>query len=87
MVFPQSKSTEILSFQYYFSLGTEEWNLFQLAGASYLEIHNAGGGIFYTVDKTVRCSSEELYQSLKDRLLKMLQAGKFQLKYNRHLDL
>ncbi|KDR17207.1 probable imidazolonepropionase isoform X2 [Zootermopsis nevadensis] len=47
----------------------------KLAGASYLEIHNAGGGIFHTVDKTVRCSSEELYQSLKDRLLKMLQAG------------
>ncbi|XP_023709567.1 probable imidazolonepropionase isoform X2 [Cryptotermes secundus] len=47
----------------------------KLAGASYLEIHSAGGGIFFTVDSTVKCSSEELYQSLKDRLIKMLKAG------------
>ncbi|KAJ9581105.1 hypothetical protein L9F63_023726 [Diploptera punctata] len=47
----------------------------KLAGATYLEIHEAGGGIHFTVDKTVKTSQEDLYQSLKDRLTKMLNAG------------
>ncbi|PSN55823.1 putative imidazolonepropionase [Blattella germanica] len=47
----------------------------KLAGASYLEIHEAGAGIYFTVEKTRETSEEELFESLKERLLKMLRAG------------
>ncbi|CAG0888330.1 unnamed protein product [Cyprideis torosa] len=47
----------------------------KLAGASYLEVHAAGGGIFFTVEKTRSATEEELLESLKRRLLMMLERG------------
>ncbi|XP_072922021.1 probable imidazolonepropionase isoform X1 [Hemitrygon akajei] len=47
----------------------------KLAGASYMEIHNAGGGIHFTVEHTRKASEDELFNSLKERLLCMLRAG------------
>ncbi|XP_068081886.1 probable imidazolonepropionase isoform X2 [Anabrus simplex] len=47
----------------------------KVAGASYLEIHQSGGGIYSTVNSTIDSSEETLYESLKDRLMKMLHAG------------
>ncbi|KAJ7329930.1 hypothetical protein JRQ81_016104 [Phrynocephalus forsythii] len=47
----------------------------KLAGASYMEIHQAGGGIHFTVEHTQKAGEEELFQSLKQRLLRMLRAG------------
>ncbi|KAG2460340.1 HUTI imidazolonepropionase, partial [Polypterus senegalus] len=47
----------------------------KLAGASYMEIHQAGGGIHFTVEHTRRASAEELLVSLKQRLQRMLRAG------------
>ncbi|XP_046989348.1 probable imidazolonepropionase [Schistocerca americana] len=47
----------------------------KLAGATYLEIHEKGGGIYFTVEQTSKASDDELYASLKERLTKMLQAG------------
>ncbi|XP_051889923.1 probable imidazolonepropionase isoform X2 [Pristis pectinata] len=47
----------------------------KLEGASYMEIHNAGGGIHFTVEHTRKASEEELFDSLKQRLLCMLRAG------------
>ncbi|GAB1599070.1 probable imidazolonepropionase isoform X1, partial [Argonauta hians] len=47
----------------------------KLSGASYMELHKAGGGIHFTVEHTQRASEEELFESLKDRLWQMLQAG------------
>ncbi len=40
----------------------------KLAGASYMEIHQMGGGIHFTVTHTKIASEETLYESLKDRL-------------------
>ncbi|CAL8115412.1 unnamed protein product [Orchesella dallaii] len=47
----------------------------KLAGASYMDIHNAGGGIHYTVEHTKRASEETLFRSLRDRLLRMTRTG------------
>ncbi|OWA50107.1 putative imidazolonepropionase [Hypsibius exemplaris] len=47
----------------------------KLAGASYMDIHKAGGGIYFTVDHTRAASEEELYVSLKERLNLMLKNG------------
>ncbi|XP_038666837.1 probable imidazolonepropionase isoform X1 [Scyliorhinus canicula] len=47
----------------------------KLAGASYMDIHKAGGGIHFTVEHTRKASEEELFDSLKWRLLCMLRAG------------
>jgi len=47
----------------------------KLAGASYFDIHNAGGGIHLTVEHTKRATEEELFFSLRDRLLRMLRSG------------
>ena len=47
----------------------------QLAGASYMEVHAAGGGINYTVDCVRKASQEDLYQEFKRYALRMLQAG------------
>ena len=40
----------------------------KLAGASYMEIHAAGGGIHYTVKKTKEASEDNLYTKLLKRL-------------------
>ncbi|KAG8439601.1 hypothetical protein GDO86_005692 [Hymenochirus boettgeri] len=47
----------------------------KLAGATYMDIHQAGGGINYTVEHTSAASEEELYNSFKHRLERMLRAG------------
>ncbi|XP_076448422.1 putative imidazolonepropionase [Babylonia areolata] len=47
----------------------------KLAGASYMEVHNAGGGIYYTVDHTRSASEDDLYDLLKERLMRMVRAG------------
>ncbi|XP_038612874.1 probable imidazolonepropionase [Tachyglossus aculeatus] len=47
----------------------------KLSGASYMDIHQAGGGIHFTVECTRKASAEELFSSLKERLLRMLRAG------------
>ncbi|XP_075218956.1 putative imidazolonepropionase [Lycorma delicatula] len=47
----------------------------KLEGKSYMEIHEAGGGIFYTVEHTKNASDDELYTSLEKRIMKMLRAG------------
>jgi len=47
----------------------------KLAGATYLEIHRAGGGISYTVNCTRSATEEELAVLLKARLDRMLRAG------------
>lgn len=40
-----------------------------------MDIHKAGGGIGFTVEHVRKASEEELYTSLKNRLLRMLQSG------------
>lgn len=40
----------------------------KLEGASYMEIHEAGGGIHFTVKHTTEASEEKLYESLIKRL-------------------
>ncbi|XP_069692895.1 probable imidazolonepropionase [Periplaneta americana] len=47
----------------------------KLAGASYLDIHEAGGGIYSTVENTSSCNEDDLYESLKVRLFNMMAAG------------
>jgi len=47
----------------------------KLAGASYMEVHAAGGGIHFTVDKTREASEQELLDLLVPRLNRMLRAG------------
>ncbi|KAJ8046502.1 putative imidazolonepropionase [Holothuria leucospilota] len=47
----------------------------KLAGASYEEIHQAGGGIHFTTEKTRAASEDELLASFKDRLMSMLRYG------------
>lgn len=47
----------------------------KLAGATYMEVHKAGGGIHFTVEHTRKASEEELYESLKKRLWNMIRSG------------
>merc|ERR1711936_859752 len=47
----------------------------KLAGATYMEVHKAGGGINFTVEKTKAASEAELLNLLMDRLERMLKAG------------
>lgn len=47
----------------------------KLAGATYMQIHQAGGGINFTVERTRQASEEELFLSLRQRLSCMLSAG------------
>merc|ERR1719495_1603545 len=47
----------------------------KLAGASYMEVHAAGGGIHFTVEKTREASEEELLRLLLPRLWGMLRQG------------
>ena len=56
----------------------------QLAGATYMEVHEAGGGINFTVTQTRNASEERLLQLLEERLARMLKAGEgtfIKLKY------
>ena len=47
----------------------------KLAGASYMEVHAAGGGIHFTVERTREAGEEELLELLLPRLRRMLRAG------------
>ncbi|XP_065183367.1 probable imidazolonepropionase [Sycon ciliatum] len=47
----------------------------KLAGATYMDVHAAGGGIHYTVDHVRKASLEELTQPLVGRLRRMMQGG------------
>ncbi|KAG5445079.1 putative imidazolonepropionase, partial [Clonorchis sinensis] len=49
--------------------------MIQLKGASYMEIHEAGGGINYTVSKTSAADESTLYSLLRQRLLGMIRKG------------
>ena len=40
-----------------------------------MDIHKAGGGIFFTVDHTQSASEDSLFQLLKDRLMRMVRSG------------
>lgn len=47
----------------------------QLAGASYMDVHRAGGGIHFTVERTRAAAPPELLASLRGRLVRMQRAG------------
>ncbi|XP_073756581.1 probable imidazolonepropionase isoform X2 [Callorhinus ursinus] len=47
----------------------------KLAGATYMDIHQAGGGINFTVEHTRQASEEELFCSFQERLQRMMRAG------------
>ncbi|XP_033120039.1 probable imidazolonepropionase [Anneissia japonica] len=47
----------------------------KLAGASYMEVHKAGGGINFTVEHTRQATENELYATFKQRLEGMLRCG------------
>ncbi|XP_041457895.1 probable imidazolonepropionase isoform X2 [Lytechinus variegatus] len=47
----------------------------KLAGASYMDVHKAGGGIHFTVNHTRNASDDDLYNLLKERLQSMLRCG------------
>uniref|UniRef100_A0A3Q2FY18 Probable imidazolonepropionase n=1 Tax=Cyprinodon variegatus TaxID=28743 RepID=A0A3Q2FY18_CYPVA len=47
----------------------------KLAGATYMEVHRAGGGIHYTVEHTRAAAALDLLTSLKSRLQRMQRAG------------
>ncbi|KAM7055956.1 putative imidazolonepropionase [Acridotheres tristis] len=47
----------------------------KLAGASYMEIHQAGGGIHFTVEHTRKATEDELLTAFQQRLGRMLRAG------------
>lgn len=47
----------------------------QLAGATYMDVHRAGGGIHLTVEHTRAAGASELLGSLAGRLARMLRAG------------
>lgn len=49
--------------------------MLQLAGATYMDVHKAGGGINFTVQHVHKATEEELYLSLKERLDRMLKCG------------
>ena len=47
----------------------------KLAGATYMEVHAAGGGIHSTVERTRAATEVELVELLVTRLTRMLRAG------------
>ncbi|XP_031571789.1 probable imidazolonepropionase [Actinia tenebrosa] len=47
----------------------------KLAGASYMDVHKAGGGINFTVQHVHSASEDDLYEPLKQRLNTMLKYG------------
>eukprot|EP00069_Balaena_mysticetus_P022253 bmy_13866T0 len=47
----------------------------KLAGATYMDIHQAGGGISFTVERTRQASEEALFSSFRQRLGCMMRAG------------
>ena len=47
----------------------------QLAGATYMDVHRAGGGIHFTVEHTRAAAAPDLLASLSNRLARMQRAG------------
>ncbi len=47
----------------------------KLEGASYMDIHKAGGGINFTVRHTKEASEDQLYESLLQRLGNFSKSG------------
>ncbi|XP_064632778.1 probable imidazolonepropionase [Lineus longissimus] len=47
----------------------------KLAGATYMDVHKAGGGINFTVERTKAATEEQLFTSFRERLDRMLAAG------------
>jgi len=47
----------------------------KLAGATYMDVHKAGGGIHFTVDHVQKATEEELCSSLLERLKRMVKSG------------
>ena len=47
----------------------------KLRGATYMDIHNSGGGIHYTVDRTRNASEQDLLKDLVDRVKLMVSCG------------
>ncbi|XP_013881303.1 putative imidazolonepropionase [Austrofundulus limnaeus] len=47
----------------------------KLAGASYMDVHRAGGGIHFTVEHTRAAAASDLLASLRSRLVRMQRAG------------
>lgn len=47
----------------------------QLAGATYMEVHEAGGGIHFTVAHTRSATQQHLLAGLQSRLERMMRAG------------
>ncbi|KAK2913492.1 hypothetical protein QQF64_030756 [Cirrhinus molitorella] len=47
----------------------------KLAGATYMEVHEAGGGIHFTVTHTRSATERQLLDGLKTRLERMMRAG------------
>uniref|UniRef100_A0A3P8TXN4 Probable imidazolonepropionase n=1 Tax=Amphiprion percula TaxID=161767 RepID=A0A3P8TXN4_AMPPE len=47
----------------------------KLAGATYMEVHQAGGGIHFTVQHTRAAAASDLLTSLSNRLVRMQRAG------------
>ncbi|XP_056132028.1 probable imidazolonepropionase isoform X1 [Lampris incognitus] len=47
----------------------------KLAGATYMDVHRAGGGIHFTVEHTRAAPASDLLASLTGRLARMLRAG------------
>lgn len=48
---------------------------FKLEGATYMDIHKAGGGIHFTVRHTKNATEDQLYKSLIDRLNNFSKSG------------
>ena len=47
----------------------------QLGGATYMDVHKAGGGIHFTVGQVRAASEDDLYTDLKQRATHMIAAG------------
>ncbi|XP_039996852.1 probable imidazolonepropionase [Xiphias gladius] len=47
----------------------------KLAGATYMDVHRAGGGIHFTVERTRAAAAPDLLASLSSRLVRMQRAG------------
>ncbi|XP_069556523.1 probable imidazolonepropionase [Brachyistius frenatus] len=47
----------------------------KLAGATYMDVHRAGGGIHFTVEHTRATAASDLLASLRGRLVRMQRAG------------
>nr|CAB3221403.1 probable imidazolonepropionase [Phallusia mammillata] len=47
----------------------------KLAGATYMDVHKAGGGIHFTVEHTRKASQDELSRTFKERLKRMIKCG------------